>query len=129
MATANLLPTATKRPELMQLFTELSGLSWDKQKTVMLRLGVPKRRLKDIEKKNPTSDAKRKMDALECWLKKDSSATWLKLVNALRECKLEILSQIIERQYLENPGKTSFTGGGTTNPIPVSSSAANAACE
>ena len=112
----------TTRPELLDLFTGLSGLSWEKQKTVMLCLGVPQHSIDDIEAKHPTSDDTRRMDALECWLKTDASATWQKLMTALRDCGLVILSQIIEGQYAGVKWK-SFTGGATTKPIPVSPSA------
>lgn len=125
MAASN---STSQRPEVMDLFTALSGLSWEKMTKVLLHMGVPSRKLNSIEKKHPTSDGARKMDALECWLKRDASASWQKLLGALRAYKLDILCQIIATQYLGvNP--TSFTGGAVTKPAPVSSCAASAHCK
>ena len=124
MAASN---SASQRPEVMDLFTALSGLSWEKMKKVLLHMGVPSRKLNSIEKKHPTSDGARKMDALECWLKRDASASWQKLLGALRAYKLDVLCQIIATQYL-GVKPISFTGGALTKPAPVSSCATSAHC-
>ena len=77
-----------KRPELRDLVNELSGISWDSLKQVLLDLGVPKHRLDDIEGVHPTSVSSRRMSALDCWLQLDVHASWERVAKALMNCFL-----------------------------------------
>jgi hypothetical protein len=88
------------RPELRELVSTLTTLSWEDLKQVLLSLGVPKHKIDDIETMHPTSVSSRRMSALDCWLQMDVSASWWKLFMALVNCGQIAEAVKIKEQHL-----------------------------
>ena len=84
--------------KLRDLVSELSNISWDSLKQVLLYLGLPKNKLDDIEVMNPTS-VSRRTNALDCWLQMDVSASWQKVVVALVRCDVMAEAKRIGTKY------------------------------
>ena len=95
---------------MQKLNSDLSSLSWDVLKQVVLHLGVPKHRIDDVEAMHPTSVSDRRISALDSWLQMDIQASWDKVVEALQSCGLQpmVMSPALSGPL---PVPTSVDGG------------------
>ena len=93
------MASSNQRPELRDLVSDLSDVSWDSLKQVLLSLRVPNNKLDDIEITHPTSIGSRRIGALDCWLQMDVSASWQKVVDALILFRLVTEAERIAGKY------------------------------
>ena len=99
----------SERPELRELVSALSGVSWDNLKLVTLQLNVPNHIAEDTEATHPTNVSSRKIHVLNSWLQMDVTASWENVVAALRSCGLAAEAERIAGQYLPNLVDSSTT--------------------
>jgi hypothetical protein len=132
MASKNHSKTAVS-PELPELESALSTVSWECLKQTFIRLYVPEHALYEIETIHPRS--RRMYYALEYWINRNVDVSWEKLAEALECCDQMAVARKIREEYLDDAyhSPPPFTlqhaspvwdERGITDPAPVSTSPA-----
>ena len=97
---------AGSEPKLSELARDLKILTWSNVKELAVQLEVAYDELLRIEEQTQQS-TDRMHRAMNLWLKKDSNASWEKVINALSDIGgKEVLVQSLKKKYY---GKTFFT--------------------
>ena len=94
-----------EKPDLRDLAIALDDLTWAEVMTMAVRLTVEYAQLKKIEEKN-NEHSPRLLAAMNLWLTTDSSATWGRVVKALKDMKKTVLSQELEDKYCNKPAES-----------------------
>ena len=85
------------RPELTDLSRELEDLTWPETMKFGVQLRMEYSVLSNIEDTRPADV--RLLAAMNAWLQSDPTASWKKVVGALRAIKKEVLAQELEEKY------------------------------
>ena len=85
------------RPELTDLSRELEDLTWPETMKFGVQLRMEYSVLSNIEDTRPADV--RLLVAMNAWLQSDPTASWKKVVGALRAIKKEVLAQELEEKY------------------------------
>ena len=89
--------------EFPSLLNELANLDIGTVKSLVLQLGVSRGECSDVDRRVPLEEIRHKL--LGYWLKVDESATWSKLVDALKTSSVNehSLAKKIREKYCDRP--------------------------
>lgn len=87
-----------RKPQLSQLARALDKLTWCDVKCMAVQLGMPYSKLEQIQEgRSALKD--QILNAMDTWLNSDKSASWQKLVNALKAINKTVLAEDLEKEY------------------------------
>ena len=94
--------------EFPSLVNELAHLEIGTVKSLVVQLGVSRGECSDVDY-DPVKERRQKL--LDCWLKVDESATWSKLVDALKSPAVDehSLAEKIRVKYCDRPSPAQTT--------------------
>ena len=87
------------KPQLDELDVELKGLAWSEVKQLAVQLKVEYPTLRKIEEKYNSDAEPCLLTAMQCWLDEDTTASWGKIVDALRAIDKRVLADDIQKKY------------------------------
>ena len=87
------------KPQLDELDVELKDLAWSEVKQLAVQLKVEYPTLRKIEEKYNRDTEPCLLAAMQCWLEGDTTASWGKIVDALRAIDKGVLAGEIEEKY------------------------------
>ena len=85
-------------PKLCQLALEQAELQWAEVTLLAVQLGMDYTRLRKIQEECDDTN-NRMLSAMDCWLKADPGACWMKIVNALVAIKKIVLAKQLKDKY------------------------------
>lgn len=86
------------KPQLSQLALALDKLTWCEVKCMAVQLGMPYSNLEQIQE-GGSGLSDQILKAMDTWLNSDKTASWQKLVNALKAIKKTVLAEDLEKEY------------------------------
>ena len=91
----------SERPKLAALVSALDSLKWSEVMRMAIHLSecVTVALLADVQESHPNEPKLWIMHAMDEWLQKDDDASWIKVVCALRETKMNTLATEIEKKH------------------------------
>ena len=97
-----LLKMSDARPKLNELALELKTLKWADVISIAIQLNVQFTTLQRIAEQHSDINT-RVLEAMNCWLEADTTASWKKLASALKSIEKMVLAQKIEDKYINQP--------------------------
>ena len=99
---ASLLKMSDARPKLNELALELKTLKWADVISIAIQLNVQFPTLQRIAEQHSDINT-RVLEAMNCWLEADTTASWKKLASALKSIEKMVLAQKIKEKYIRQP--------------------------
>ena len=97
-----LLKMSDARPILNELALELKTLKWADVISIAIQLNVQFPTLQRIAEQHSEINI-RVLEAMNCWLETDTTASWKKLASALKSMEKMVLAQKIKEKYINQP--------------------------
>ena len=99
---ASLLKMSDARPKLDELDLELKDLTWAEVISIAIQLNVQFSTLQRIAAQHSDINT-RVLEAMNCWLQNDTTASWMKVVKILKSIEKKVLAKKVEDKYINQP--------------------------